>query len=82
MDDERFKKIAGITYDNKINELYMIIKEKQTKSEDATEDINNLVEVMKEYEEWKKWAKKEVKRRTALIWGKKNQNNPLRQLIY
>ena len=74
MDDERFKKIAGITYDNKINELYMIIKEKQTKSEDATEDINNLVEVMKEYEEWKKWAKKEVKRRTALIWGKKNKS--------
>ena len=81
MDDERFKKIAGITYDNKINELYMIIKEKQTKTEDATEDINNLVEVMKEYEEWKKWAKKEVKRRTALIWGH-NHNKPLRQLIY
>ena len=33
---------------------------------------------MAEYEEWKKWAKKEVKRRTAKIWGNKH----LREVIY
>jgi hypothetical protein len=73
--NERFSKIAGNTYENKINDLYIIIKEKQKnndakgeRSADTTNDINNLVEVMAEYKEWKKWAKKEVKRRTALIW--------------
>jgi hypothetical protein len=66
--NERFSKIAGNTYENKINDLYIIIKEKQKNNEDTTNDINNLVEVMAEYKEWKKWAKKEVKRRTALIW--------------
>ncbi len=71
MDNERFSKISGNTYKNKIDELYLSIKEKQSKKEDTTEDINNLIEVMAEYEEWKKWAKKEVKRRTALIWGDK-----------
>jgi hypothetical protein len=63
MDDERFSKIAGNTYENKINDLYIIIKEKQRNNEDTTDDINNLIEVMAEYKEWKKWAKKEVKRR-------------------
>jgi hypothetical protein len=67
-DNERFSKIAGNTYENKINDLYIIIKEKQKINEDTTDDINNLIEVMAEYKEWKKWAKKEVKRRTALIW--------------
>lgn len=71
MDNERFSKISGITYKNKIDELYLSIKEKQKKNEDTTEDINNLVETMNEYEEWKIWAKKEVKRRTALIWKNK-----------
>ena len=66
--DERFKGIAGKTYDNKIDELYIIIKEKQKNNEDTTDYINNLIEVMAEYKEWKKWAKKEVKKRTALIW--------------
>jgi hypothetical protein len=69
MDNERFKHIAGISYENKINDLYISIKEKQKNNEDTTENINNLVEVMAEYGEWKKWAKKEVKRRTAKIWG-------------
>jgi len=68
MDDERFSKIAGNTYENKINDLYIIIKEKERNNEDTTDYIDNLIEVMKEYEEWKKWAKNEVKRRTALIW--------------
>lgn len=67
-DNERFSKIAGNTYENKINDLYIIIKEKQKNNKDTTDDINNLIEVMAEYKEWKKWAKKEVKRRTALIW--------------
>jgi len=75
MNNERFSKIAGNTYENKINDLYISIKEKQKNNEDTTENINNLVEVMAEYEEWKKWAKKEVKRRTALIWGKRTKNN-------
>jgi len=82
MDDERFKKIAGITYENKINDLYIIIKEKQRNKEDTTDYINNLIEVMAEYEEWKKWAKKEVKRRSALIWGNNQKYKPLRQVIY
>ena len=34
------------------------------------------------YEEWKKWAKKEVKRRSALIWGNNQKYKPLRQVIY
>ena len=71
MTDERFSKISGNTYKNKIDDLYLSIKEKQNKNEDTTENINNLIEVMAEYEEWKKWAKKEVKRRSALIWGNK-----------
>ena len=70
MTDERFSKISGNTYKNKIDDLYLSIKEKQNKNEDTTENINNLIEVMAEYEDWKKWAKKEVKRRTAKIWGK------------
>ena len=41
MDDERFSKIAGNTYENKINDLYIIIKEKQRNNEDTTDDINN-----------------------------------------
>lgn len=61
--DERFKGIAGRTYENKIDELYIIIKEKQMLNEDTTDYINNLIEVMAEYKEWKKWAKKEIKRR-------------------
>ena len=81
MDNERFSKISGITYENKIDELYLSIKEKQKKNEDTTENIDNLIEVMAEYEEWKKWAKKEVKRRTALIWGN-NKHKPLKQVIY
>jgi hypothetical protein len=44
--------------------------------------INNMIEVMAEYEEWKKWAKKEVKRRTAIIWGNNQKYKPLRQVIY
>jgi hypothetical protein len=82
MDNERFSKIAGNTYENKINELYLSIKEKKRKNEDTTEDINNLIEVMAEYEEWKKWAKKEVKRRTAIIWGNNHKYKPLREVIY
>jgi hypothetical protein len=68
--NDRFKNIAGITYENKINELYNNSKEKEQNNKDNTDDINNLIEVMAEYEEWKEWAKKEAKRRTALIWGK------------
>lgn len=71
MDIERFKTIAGVSYENKINDLHIIIKEKKRKNEDITEEINNIIEVMNEYEEWKKWAKKEVKRRTANIWRKR-----------
>ena len=82
MDNERFSKIAGNTYENRINDLYLSIKEKERKNEDKTEDINNLFEVMNEYEEWKKWAKKEVKRRTALIWGNNHKYTPLREAIY
>ena len=84
MDDERFSKIAGNTYEKKINDLYIIIKEKERENEDRTEDINNLVETMAEYVEWKKWAKKEVKRRTALIWGNNHNKKykPLREVIY
>ncbi len=82
MNDERFKHIAGITYENKINDLYIIIKEKQKNNENTTDYINNLIEVMAEYEEWKKWAKKEVKRRTALIWGQNHKYKPLREVIY
>jgi hypothetical protein len=82
MDNERFSKIAGNTYENKINDLYLSIKEKKRKNEDTTEDINNLIEVMAEYEEWKKWAKKEVKRRTAIIWGNNHKYKPLREVIY
>jgi hypothetical protein len=78
----RFSKIAGNTYESKINDLYLSIKEKKSKNEDTTEDINNVVEVMAEYEEWKKWAKKEVKRRTAIIWGNNQKYKPLRQVIY
>jgi len=74
-DNERFSKIAGNTYENKINDLYIIIKEKQKQNEETRDYINNLIEVMKEYEEWKKWAKKEVKRRTASIWGKSKKKN-------
>ena len=68
--NHRFSEIAGNTYEKNINDLYIIIKEKEKNNEDRTDDINNLVEVMNEYKEWKKWAKKEVKRRTAKIWGK------------
>jgi hypothetical protein len=84
MDNERFSKISGNTYENKINDLYLSIKEKERNNENRTEDINNLVEVMAEYGEWKKWAKKEVKRRTALIWGNNHNQKykPLRQAIY
>ena len=82
MDNERFSKISGITYENKIDELYLSIKEKQKKNEDTTENIDNLIEVMAEYEEWKKWAKKEVKRRTATIWGNNHKYKPLREVIY
>ena len=81
-DNERFSKIAGNTYENKINDLYIIIKEKQRNNEDTTDDINNLIEVMAEYKEWKKWAKKEVKKRTALIWGNNHKYKPLSQVIY
>jgi hypothetical protein len=82
MTDERFSKISGNTYKNKIDDLYLSIKEKQNKNEDTTENINNLIEVMAEYEEWKKWAKKEVKRRSALIWGNNQKYKPLREVIY
>ena len=82
MTDERFSKISGNTYKNKIDDLYLSIKEKQNKNEDTTENINNLIEVMAEYEEWKKWAKKEVKRRSALIWGNNQKYKPLREAIY
>ena len=82
MTDERFSKIAGITYENKINDLYIIIKEKEKNNEDRTDNINNLIEVMAEYQEWKKWAKKEVKRRSALIWGNNQKYKPLREVIY
>ena len=82
MDDERFKKIAGITYENKINELYNIIKEKEKTNQDKTDNINNLIEVVAEYEEWKKWAKKEVKRRSAVIQGNKTDFKPLAEYIY
>ena len=37
---------------------------------------------MAEYEEWEKWAKKEVKRRSALIWGNNQKYKPLREVIY
>jgi hypothetical protein len=82
MTEERFSKISGNTYKNKIDDLYLSIKEKQNKNEDTTENINNLIEVMAEYEEWKKWAKKEVKRRSALIWGNNQKYKPLREVIY
>ena len=82
MTEERFSKISGNTYKNKIDDLYLSIKEKQNKNEDTTENINNLIEVMAEYEEWKKWAKKEVKRRTAIIWGNNHKYKPLRQVIF
>ena len=82
MTEERFSRISGNTYKNKIDDLYLSIKEKQNKNEDTTENINNLIEVMAEYEEWKKWAKKEVKRRSALIWGNNQKYKPLREVIY
>jgi hypothetical protein len=82
MTEERFSKISGNTYKNKIDDLYLSIKEKQNKNEDTTENINNLIEVMAEYEDWKKWAKKEVKRRSALIWGNNQKYKPLREVIY
>jgi hypothetical protein len=59
MNDERFKHIAGITYENIINDLYIIIKEKQKNNENTTDYINNLIEVMAEYEEWKKCSNEE-----------------------
>ncbi len=73
-----FSKKSGNTYENKINDLHISIKENQKNNEATRDDINNLIEIMKEYEEWKKWAKKEVKRRSALLWNKskkKNTNN-------
>ncbi len=61
---------------------YISIKEKQRNNEDTSDFINNLIEVMAEYGEWKKCAKKEVKRRTALIWGHNHKYKPLTQVIY
>ena len=78
----KYSKIAGNTYESKINDLHLTIKEKKIKNEDTKDDINNMIEVMAEYEEWKKWAKKEVKRRTAIIWGNNQKYKPLRQVIY
>ena len=81
MNNDRFLNIAGITYENKINELYNISKEKELNNIDNTEEINNIIELMAEYEEWKEWARKEAKRRSSLIWGKSHYK-PLRKVIY
>ena len=81
--DERFKNISGISYEIKIKQLYDICKEKERNNEDNKEDIKNLIELDEEYKEWKEWAKKEVKRRVALIWGKpKRMYKPYTTEIY
>jgi hypothetical protein len=79
-DNERFSKIAGNTYENKINDLYIIIKEKQKnndakgeRSADTTNDINNLVEVMAEYKEYKQRNISRVKQ--IIIERVKNKYN-------
>ena len=37
--------------------------------------IQLMMRDLKPYKEWKQWAKKEVKRRVARVWGKTKKMN-------
>jgi hypothetical protein len=44
------EKIANNTYENKITELCLNIKQKEKNNENTRNDLKNLIEVMAEYQ--------------------------------
>ena len=62
----RFNHLGGVWYNNTLEDLLNKYDEKKEKNEDYYDIIKEYLEIEEEYNEFKKWVKKEVKRRDKI----------------
>ena len=72
----RFNNLGGLWYENTINDLLNQYEEKKKNNEDCYNIAMELSELDKEHKEFKRWVKKEAKRRQKIAVLEYLKNHP------
>ena len=75
----RFNHLGGVWYENRMKDLLIkydeyIKRNQNEKDEEYYNIINEYLELETEYKEFKRWVKKEVKRRDKIAFQEKINN--------